>query len=95
MIQIEEQDQVPHLEVMHLKKTFEAALKKFEIERLREGLALKKDLQKNLRDLQKYVLKISKLREEANKMLQEKYLISPHKIMSQVHLRLLLNYQYQ
>ena len=73
VIQIEEQDQVPHLEVMHLKKTFEAALKKFEIERLREGLALKKDLQKNLRDLQKYVLKISKLREEANKMLQEKF----------------------
>ncbi len=73
VIQIEEQDQVPQQEIAHLKKTFDLALKKFEIERLREGLALKKDLQKNLKDLQKYILKISKLREDANKMLQEKF----------------------
>ncbi len=73
VIQIEEQEQIPHQEITLLKKTFESALRKFEIERLREGLALKKDLQKNLKDLQKYVLKISKLREEANKMLQEKF----------------------
>ncbi len=73
VIQIEEQDQIAPNEIILLKKTFEAALKKFEVERLREGLALKKDLQKNLKDLQKYVLKISKLREDANKMLQEKF----------------------
>ncbi len=73
VIQIEEQDQIAANEIILLKKTFEAALKKFEVERLREGLALKKDLQKNLKDLQKYVLKISKLREDANKMLQEKF----------------------
>jgi uncharacterized protein (TIGR00255 family) len=73
VIQIEEQDQIPQNEIILLKKTFESALKKFEIERLREGLALKKDLLKNLKDLQKYVLKISKLREDANKMLQDKF----------------------
>ncbi len=73
VIQIEEQDQIPQNEIILLKKTFENALKKFEIERLREGLALKKDLLKNLKDLQKYVLKISKLREDANKMLQDKF----------------------
>ncbi len=73
IVQIEEQEQIPQPEIAHLKKTFENALKKFEIERLREGLALKKDLLKNLKDLQKFVLKISKLREDANKGLQEKF----------------------
>lgn len=73
IIQVEEQEQVSPQEVLILKKTFESALKKFDTERLREGLALKKDLQKNLKELQKYVLKISKLREDANKMLQEKF----------------------
>lgn len=73
VIQIEELEQIPQHEVVLLKKTFESALKKFDIERLREGLALKKDLHKNLKDLQKFVLKISKLREDANKMLQDKF----------------------
>jgi uncharacterized protein (TIGR00255 family) len=73
VVQIEEQDQVKHHEEILLKKTFDSALKNFEIERVREGLALKKDLHKNLKDLQKFVLKISKLREEANKLMQEKF----------------------
>ena len=73
VIQIEEQDSVLPAEAVLLKKIFEAAMKKFDMERLREGQALKKDLLKNLKDLQKYVLKISKLRDDANKQLQEKY----------------------
>lgn len=73
IIQIEEQAEISLSEVSALKKTFDLALKKFEIERSREGLALKKDLQKNLKDLLKYISKISKLREDANKMLQEKF----------------------
>ncbi len=73
IIQIEEQTEILPSEINALKKTFDLALKKFEIERSREGLALKKDLQKNLKDLLKYISKISKLREDANKMLQEKF----------------------
>lgn len=73
VIQFEESDVISAQEVALLKKTFDAALKKFEAERLREGAALKKDLQKNLKDLQKHVLKISRLRDEANKALQEKF----------------------
>ncbi len=73
VIQVEEQDSVLPAEASLLKKTFELALKKFDAERIREGQALKKDLVKNLKDLQKYVLKISKLRDDANKQLQERY----------------------
>ena len=73
VIQMEEEDHLNPQEVALLKKGFEAALKKFDIEKNREGLALKKDLIKNLKDLQKYVQKISKLRDEANKSLQEKF----------------------
>lgn len=73
VIQIEETETVNPQEVGLLKKTFEAALKKLEIERLREGLSLKKDLSKNLKDLQKHVHKIAKLRDEANRSLQERF----------------------
>lgn len=73
VIQFEEADSISPQEVIALKKTFEAALKKFDIERVREGLALKKDLQRNLKDLQKHLSKISKLRDEANKALLEKF----------------------
>jgi uncharacterized protein (TIGR00255 family) len=73
IIQIEEQDQISATEVSGLKKTFELALNKFETERKREGQALKNDLRKNIKDLQKYILKVSKLREDANKMLYEKF----------------------
>ena len=34
---------------------------------------MKKDLQKNLKELQRYIQKISKLRDEANKVLQQKF----------------------
>lgn len=73
VIQMEEVDQLNTQEVGLLKKAFEVALKKFEQEKIREGSALKRDLQKNLRELQKHVQKISKLRDEANKILQEKF----------------------
>ncbi len=73
VITMEEDDAIHPKELSLLKKTFEAALKKFDSERSREGLALKKDLQKNLKDLQKHVLKVSKLREEANKILTERF----------------------
>ena len=73
VIQIEENESLSINELSLLKKTFEAALKKFDVERIREGGALKKDLQKNLRDLQKHIQKVSKLREEANKMLLDRY----------------------
>ncbi len=73
VIIVEEEDALHPQETSLLKKTFEAALKKFEVERSREGLALKKDLQKNLKDLQKHVQKVSKLRDEANKILIERF----------------------
>lgn len=69
----EEPDQLSHNELQAVRKAFEAALKKCDSERIREGLALKKDLLKNIKELLKYVQKIHKLRDEANKQLQEKY----------------------
>lgn len=73
IIQFEEPENINVNEAQTLKRTFEAALKKLDIERVREGQALKKDLVKNIRDLQKLTQKISKLRDEANKALQEKF----------------------
>lgn len=73
IIQFEEPENINVNEVQTLKRTFDAALKKLDIERVREGQALKKDLTKNIKDLQKLTAKISKLRDEANKALQEKY----------------------
>ncbi len=73
VVQIEEIESVHVNEHNLLKKTFETALKKFDTERIREGLALKKDLQKNLKDLQRHIHKVSKLREEANKILLERF----------------------
>lgn len=73
VIAFEEADSLNPQEVVMVKKCFEAALKKFDIERQREGLALKKDLQKNLKDLQRHMGRISKLRDEANKALLERF----------------------
>lgn len=73
VIQMEENVNISPNEIQNLKRTFDLALKKLETERLREGLALKKDLLKNLKDLQKGTFKITKLRDDANKSLQEKY----------------------
>lgn len=73
IIQFEEPENINVNEVQTLKRTFDAALKKLDIERVREGQALKKDLTKNIKDLQKLTVKITKLRDEANKALQEKY----------------------
>lgn len=73
VIHVEDVETIHASEINLLKKAFDAALKKIEIERQREGQALKKDLIKNLKELQKYVHKISKLRDEANKILQERF----------------------
>lgn len=73
VIHVEDVETVNANEVNLLKKAFEAALKKIDVERQREGKALKNDLIKNLKELQKYVQKISKLRDEANKILQERF----------------------
>lgn len=73
VIQFEENESANPAELGHLKKVFEAALKKIDAEKIREGVALKKDLFKNLKELQKHVQKVSKLRDEANKLLQEKF----------------------
>lgn len=73
VVQVEEIDSVSGPEAALLRKTFETAQKKFDGERLREGSALKKDLQRNLKELHKHIHKVSKLRDEANKMLQERF----------------------
>jgi uncharacterized protein (TIGR00255 family) len=73
VIHLEEEDAAHPQELALLRKTFEAALKKFDTERVREGQALKKDLQRNLKDLQKHVQKISRLRDEANKILTDRF----------------------
>ncbi|MBC7419507.1 MAG: YicC family protein [Bdellovibrio sp.] len=73
IVQMEEAEAIHPQEISLLKKTFDAALKKFDSERIREGGALKKDLQKNLKDLQRHIQKVSKLREEANKILLERF----------------------
>lgn len=69
----EEPEQLSQNELIAVRKAFDLALKKCDIERGREGLALKKDLMKNVKELFKFVQKIHKLRDEANKQLQEKY----------------------
>lgn len=73
VIQFEESDALSANELSLLKKAFEGALKKFDAERVREGAALKKDLQKNLKDLQKHITRVSKMRDEANKLLQDRF----------------------
>ena len=72
VIQVEEADVLTSQEVGLLKKVFDLVLKKFDTERLREGVALKKDLEKNLKELHKNIMKASKLRDEANRLLQER-----------------------
>jgi uncharacterized protein (TIGR00255 family) len=69
----EEPDQLSSQELQAVRKAFDLALKKCDTERAREGLALKKDLLKNVKELFKFIQKIHKLRDEANKQLQEKY----------------------
>ena len=72
VIQVEETDLLSVQELGLLKKVFDSALKKFDSERRREGVALKKDLEKNLKELQKHIHKAAKLRDEANRLLQER-----------------------
>ncbi|MBV2169768.1 MAG: YicC family protein [Bdellovibrio sp.] len=56
-----------------LKKAFSEACKNCDRERVREGKALRKDLEKLLLSLEEQVKVISELRGEANNQLQEKY----------------------
>lgn len=56
-----------------LKKAFTEACKNCDQERVREGKALRKDLEGLLTSLEKQIKTITSLREEANEQLQERY----------------------
>jgi uncharacterized protein (TIGR00255 family) len=73
IIKIEETAELFTGEDKTLKKAFEQACKNCDKERMREGLALRKDLLQLLTGLEKQVRLISELREDANQQLQEKY----------------------
>ena len=73
IIKIEESGELFSDEEKVLKKAFIEACKKCDQERIREGKALRKDLEKLLHSLEAQVKIISSLREEANTSLQERY----------------------
>lgn len=73
VIKVEETYEIFAGEDKLLKKAFTQACKKCDLERVREGKALRKDLEGLLASLEKQVKVISGLREEANAQLQEKY----------------------
>lgn len=73
VIKVEETYEIFAGEDKLLKKAFTQACKKCDLERVREGKALRKDLEGLLTALEKQVKVISGLREEANTQLQEKY----------------------
>jgi len=73
IIKIEETNELFAGEDKLLKKAFIEACKKCDQERIREGKALRKDIEGLLISLEKQVKIITSLREEANAQLQEKY----------------------
>lgn len=73
VIQLETSHDLFKDEEKSLKKTFEAACKACDTERVREGKSVRRDLEKLLQGLGKQINIISSLREEANVQLQEKY----------------------
>lgn len=73
IIKIEETYELFPGEEKVLKKAFTEACKNCDKERMREGQALRKDLQKLLISLEKQVKVISELRGEANAQLQERF----------------------
>lgn len=73
VIKVEETFELLPGEEKVLKKAFTEACKNCDKERIREGQALRKDLQKLLLSLEKQVKVISDLRGEANAQLQEKF----------------------
>jgi uncharacterized protein (TIGR00255 family) len=73
VIRLEESFELFTGEEALLKKVFTQACKACDQERVREGKALRKDLEKGLTNLEKQVRIISELREEANVQLQDRY----------------------
>lgn len=73
VIKLEESYELFAGEEAALKKAFTEACKNCDKERMREGKALRRDLEKLLSSLEKQVRIISDLREEANVQLQERY----------------------
>lgn len=73
VIKVEDAHEMFEGEDKLLKKVFTTACKKCDLERVREGKALQKDLEKLLTALEKQVKEISGLREDANNQLQERF----------------------
>lgn len=73
VIQLEEKQGVSSQEEKLLKKVFQKACEDCRKEREREGRFLQKDLSNLVLDLEKQVQIISGLRDEANKLLQERF----------------------
>lgn len=73
IIKVQDWTDTLHLEKKTILKAFHEAVLACEKERSREGLALNKEMAKLLSQLEKQVSVINHLREEANRLLQEKY----------------------
>lgn len=73
VIRVEESYELMPGEEKVLKKAFSEACKGCDKERIREGQALRKDLQKLLTSLEKQVQVVASLREEANAQLQDRF----------------------
>lgn len=73
VVRVEDPVDAAQKEKKWVVQAFAKALQACQEERKREGIALAKELQKLLGQLEKQVLFISGLRGEANKMLQEKF----------------------
>lgn len=73
VIRVEESYELMPGEEKVLKKAFAEACKGCDKERIREGQALRKDLQKLLTALEKQVQIVTSLREEANAQLQDRF----------------------
>jgi uncharacterized protein (TIGR00255 family) len=73
VIKVEESYELLPGEEKILRKAFVEACKNCDKERIREGKALRKDMEKLLADLEKQIKVIAGLREEANAQLQERY----------------------
>lgn len=73
VLHVEDRSDVDSKEEQMLKKAFAGAVDACDRERLREGKALRKELEKILGQLDRQVRSIQTLREEANRLLQEKY----------------------
>lgn len=72
VIHVEQTSQVPSQEIQQLKKIFKKAVLACDAERIREGKALRKDMERLLNELESQTEVIFGLREDANRLLQEK-----------------------